>query len=240
MGLIKSTNPAAMKPVTFSMADIEAQARAMILRARQQAEQLLAAAQGEGEVLKEEMRAQGLAEGRTAGLQQGTDEGRKLGEAAALNENKAKLSQFIATLTKASNDLEASRRKLLMEAQQEVVQLSIAIARKVAKALGERDPAVLQANITDAMKLVVSRADVRIGVNPAQKSVFAELLPKLKATWPSLQHVEIVEDPGISPGGCQIFTRSGRVDADLDSQIDRIANELLGGKTPQMCGNERQ
>lgn len=230
MGLIKSTNPAATKPVTFSMADIEAQARAMLLRARQQAEQLLAAAQGEGEVLKEELRAQGLAEGRTSGLQQGRDEGRKLGEAAALNENKAKFTQLIAALTKASEDLESSRKKLLSEAQQEVVQLSIAIARKVAKTLGENEPSVLQANISDAMKLVVSQADVRIGVNPAQKTVFAELLPKLKSTWPNLQHVEIVEDPAITPGGCRIFTRGGNIDADLDTQIDRIATELLNRK----------
>jgi len=230
MGLIKSTNPAATKPVTFSMADIEAQARAMLLRARQQAEQLLAAAQGEGEVLKEELRAQGLAEGRTSGLQQGRDEGRKLGEAAALNENKAKFTQLIAALTKASEDLESSRKKLLSEAQQEVVQLSIAIARKVAKTLGGNEPSVLQANISDAMKLVVSQADVRIGVNPAQKTVFAELLPKLKSTWPNLQHVEIVEDPAITPGGCRIFTRGGNIDADLDTQIDRIATELLNRK----------
>lgn len=227
MGLIKSNNPAATKPVTFSMADIEAQARAMLLRARQQADQLLAAAQSEGEVLKEEMHAQGLAEGKAAGLQQGKDEGKKLGEAAAMNENKAKLTQLIAALTKAANDLESSRKKLLAEAQGEVVNLSIGIARKIAKTLGENEPAVLQANVADAMKFVVSQADIRIGLNPAQKTVFHEILPKLKASWPNLQHVEIVEDPTIAAGGCRIFTRGGRVDADIDTQIDRIAAELL-------------
>ena len=233
MGLIKSSNPAATRPVTFSMADIEAQARAIILRAKQQADQLLAAAQAQGESLKEEMRAQGLAEGKAAGLQQGKEEGRKLGEAAAVNENKAKLMQLIAALTKASTDLESSRRKLLAEAEMEVVKLAVAIARKVAKSIGESDPASLQANVSDAMKFVVSQADVKIALHPSQRTVLMESLPKLKATWPSLQHVEIVEDPTIAPGGARIFTRGGRVDADLDSQIDRISRELLGSeKTP--------
>lgn len=239
MGLIKSTNPAATKPVTFSMADIEASAKAMLLRARQQADQLLAAAQSEGEVLKEELKAQGLAEGKALGLQQGRDEGKKLGEAAAINENKAKLTQLIAAMTKASTELENSRKKLLAEAEQEVVKLSIAIARKVTKSQGESDPAVLQANIADAMKFVVSQADVRIGLHPSQKTVFADLLPKLKASWPNLQHVEIIEDPSIAPGGARIFTRGGRVDADLDTQIDRIARELIGEK-PQMNADERE
>lgn len=227
MGLIKS-NIAPPTLAAFSMADIEAQAKAILLRAQQQADQLLAAAQAEGESLKQQMAAQGHAEGKLAGTAQGREEGKKAGEAAAINENKAKLTQLIVALSKAATQLDASRRKLEAEAQNEVVNLAIAVARKVAKNLGESEPAVLEANINDAMKFVIARADVRIALNPAQRHLFVDLLPRIKAAWPTLEHATIVEDPAIVPGGCKLLTRGGEVDADLDHQIDRIARELLG------------
>lgn len=228
MGLIKS-NLAPLKLSTFSMADIEQQARGMLLRARQEADQILAAAKAEGETLKRQMAEKGHVEGKAAGLAQGREEGKNLGEAAAIAENKAKLTQLIAAISKAAGDLDASRRKLEAEARNEVVQLALDIARKVARTLGEAEPAVLQTNIADAMKLVVAQADIRIALNPGQKALFFDLLPKLKATWPTLEHAKIVEDETIAPGGCKIFTGGGEVDADLNHQIDRIAAELLGG-----------
>jgi flagellar biosynthesis/type III secretory pathway protein FliH len=52
-------------------------------------------------------------------------------------------------------------------------------------------------------------------------------LPLLRLEWPSLRHVELVEDATLSPGGCRVFTRGGRIDADLDEQLDRVIDELL-------------
>jgi hypothetical protein len=50
---------------------------------------------------------------------------------------------------------------------------------------------------------------------------------RVKLEFAALEHVELLEDESVSPGGCRLFTRQGLIDADLQSQINRIAEEML-------------
>jgi flagellar assembly protein FliH len=226
MGLIKSTNaPTTLSP--FSMKDIETQARAMLLRARQQAERLLAAAQAEGEELRKRSREEGFAEGRAEGLAKGLEEGRRTGHDAALNEHRANLTVLAQGLTNAVGSLEKSRLALEADGLREVIELSAAIARRVTKRQGIIDAGVLMANLTEAMKLVSHKADVRIALHPSQKATLLTELPNLRMTWPNLKHVELIEDAAIAAGGCRVFTAHGLVDGSLDVQLDRVIGELL-------------
>ena len=226
MGVIKSTNaPAALSP--FSMKDIENQARAILLRARQQAEQLLTETQTEAETLRTAAHAQGMAEGRKEGLAKGAEEGRKSGHQQALTEHRVQLTNLIKGLSGAMSQLDASRRELESQALREVVELAIAVARRVTKRQGLVDPAVLSANLAEAMKLVVLASDVHIAINPVQRMTLEDALPRLQMDWPSLQHVQLIDDPALAPGGCRIITQQGQVDGDLDGQLDRVVNELL-------------
>jgi len=232
MGLIKQSPTSA--PVTaspFSMKDIEGHARTILLRAKQQADQLLAAAQAEAEAMKAAAHADGLAEGHALGVAQGLEEGRALGHEQALGEAKAELSAAAGALAAAMSHLDASRRRLEADGLRDVIELAIAIARRVTKRQGAFDPGVLAANLNEAMKLVVSAADVRVAIHPAQRATLDEALPKLSIEWPALAHVQVVEDETLAPGGCRVFTKQGMVDADLDRQLDRVVGDLLPAPT---------
>lgn len=226
MGLIKASNvPPSVSP--FSMADIEDAAKRILLRARQQADQLLAAAQTEAEELKAAAKAQGTADGLREGTAQGLAQGKQAGQQQALAEHKAELQKAIAALNDAAAKLNTSRADLHSMALQEVVKLAIAIARRVTKRQGLLDAPVLVANLEEAMKLVVTHTNLRIEIHPTQRAILDTALPQLALKWPSLKHVEIVEDASISPGGSRIVTCQGKVDADLDVQLDRVVADLL-------------
>jgi flagellar assembly protein FliH len=226
MGLIKSEN-APVTLTTFSMTDIENAAKRILLRAQQRAEQLLAEAQTEAEAMRERALADGIADGRNEGMARGLDEGRKAGHAAALAENRDKLTKLAQTLTTTIDEVELSRRDLQSHGVAEVVKLAAAIARRVTKRQGVIDPAVLQANLSEAMKLVVHASDVRVAVHPSQKQQLEQVLPQLQLQWPNLEHVELVEDATLAAGGCRVFTANGHIDADLDTQLDRLISELM-------------
>jgi flagellar assembly protein FliH len=226
MGLIKSQNaPVAMAP--FSMKDIENHARAILLRARRQAEQLLAHAQAAGEALKKAAREEGFAVGRVEGVAKGLEDGRKSGHDAALGEHRANLSALVQSLTNAASSLEKSRLALEADGLCEVIELSAAISRRVTKRQGLIEADVLIANLTEAMKLVSHKSDIRIALNPSQKTTLLAELPNLQMTWPHLKHVELIEDAAIAPGGCRVHTTHGMIDATLDTQLDRVIAELL-------------
>jgi flagellar assembly protein FliH len=226
MPLIKSNNvpPGA---ASFSMRDIENHARTILMRAREQAEGLIGEAQKEAEGLKSQGYAEGLEEGRREGRAQGELEGAQAGAQQALAEHQEQLATLIAALSTASVELDAARRDLEADALREVVNLSVGIARRVTKRQGILDPQVLTDNLREAMQLVAHAADVRIAIHPAQKTVLEAALPALRMAWPQLKHVELIDDPKLSPGGCRIFTVRGMVDADLNAQLDRVVADLL-------------
>lgn len=227
MGLIKSSNSPLAAATPFSLADIERAAKGILLRAQQQAEQLLAAAQAEGELLKEQARAEGLAAGRQEGTAQGMEQGRLAGQQLALNEHRERLQHAYAAFAKAATFLEANRGDLEATALSEVVRLAIAIARRVTKRQGLIDPEVLTGNLGEALKLVVHSTDVRVAIHPAQRATLDAALPQLRLQWPNLAHVHVVEDSALEPGGCRVFTEQGQIDADLAGQLDRIVADLL-------------
>jgi flagellar assembly protein FliH len=212
---------------SFSMADIEKQAKAIIIAARLRAERLIISAQQEAEDLKRLAHAHALIEGKKDGIAQGLEEGRKTGRDEALNEQRQQLASLCAALTQAAQDLEASRLSLESDAKQAVVSLAIAIAERVTKRMGLLDPKVAEANIDQALRLVVHTADVRIAVHPSQKETLTQVLPRIQAQWPNMKHVDLIADGTLAPGGCRIFSGGGQIDGDLDLQLNRIAQELI-------------
>jgi flagellar assembly protein FliH len=227
MGLIKAESSTASAAAPFSMADIEKQAHAIIVRAKSQAARILAEAARIGEEMKQQAQAQGIAEGTKLGFDEGMKRGQEAGHAQALDEHRAALTELVQALTVAANDLETSRRALESEASVDVLRLAVAIARKVSKRQGVADAQVLTTNVSEAMKLAVHASDVRIAVHPSQLKTLEDALPRLKLSWPTLQHVALVEDDSLAPGGCRIATGGGSIDADLDAQVDRIAADLM-------------
>jgi flagellar assembly protein FliH len=232
MGLIKSSNvPTTTSP--FSLRDVENHAKAMLVRAREQAEALLASAQQEGDILRQQAYEEGLVEGRRDGRKQGELEGTKAGAQQALAEHQQQLATLVATLSTAAVEFDASRRELEAAGLSEVVALAAAVARRVTKRQGMIDPEVLTENLREAMKFVCHAADVRIAVNPQQKQVLDDALPRLRMAWPQLKHLDIVPDASIAPGGCRVFTARGQIDGDLDAQLDRVIGELLPGSADE-------
>ena len=232
--------PASASP--FSMRDIEEQAQTLVRQARAAAEQVLARAQREADALRKQARdegkasgyaaglAQGMAEGRAEGLQRANEEGHAAGRAAGLAEVGPQLTAAHAALASAVSQIDVSRHDLEQAATAEVVQLALAVARRVTKRQAALEPAVLVANLADAVRLAVRAADVRILVHPDQRVTIEQELPRLKMDWPTLTHVELVDDPTMTPGGCRVLTRSGgEVDARIETQLDRIIAEMMPG-----------
>ncbi len=226
MPLIKSNHaPVTLSP--FSMKDVENHAKGVLLRSQQQAEALLVAAQEEAALLKEQATAEGFADGQERGLQAGMTAGRETGKTAALEEHRASLTAALNALNNAMTELNESRRALETRGLADVIELSIAIARRVTKRQCLIDPDVLIDNLNDAMKLVVHASDLRVAIHPTQRATLDDAMPVLRVSWPALEHAAIVDDATLAPGGVRVFTRQGRVDADIDGQLDRVVGELL-------------
>ncbi|MGC4034164.1 MAG: FliH/SctL family protein [Tepidisphaeraceae bacterium] len=193
---------------------------------------MLAAAQAETDAIRkaahDQAYAEGLAAGKRDGLVQGKTEGLAAGKKAAYDEHTANFTQAVATLTEIATGIEAERDRVIAAAESEVLPLALAIGRKVTKRLGEVDPGVVQANLNEAVRLISGAHEIRVTVNPDQLAVVEDLLPQLKQQWPTLKHVTFAGDAAVIPGGCRVQTAGGEIDAELDHQLDRLIEELIG------------
>src|SRR4051812_92281 len=102
MGLIKAEVAPAARISSFSMAESEQPARAILLRARAKSDQVLREAQVAAEESCRNAHAEGLAAGYDEGLEKGTEEGGKLGREQALTENRVQMAEAVAALTAAT------------------------------------------------------------------------------------------------------------------------------------------
>jgi flagellar assembly protein FliH len=227
MGLIKATDTKATAAALFSLADIEQQARAILLRARAQADQILA----EANRVADGLRSGAAAEGKAAGFAQGQKEGREQAIAAAkaqaITEQKAKIVESIGAFTHAAAKIDSQIRTIEQSAHGEVVKLALAIARRITRTLAANDVTIAEANVREAIRMATSKASVRIAIHPSQRLALSELMPQLKLQWPTMLHAELVDDPTLAAGGCRVFTHGGTIDADLNQQLDRIEAELM-------------
>ena len=212
----------------FSMRDIEGHARGLIQKARAQAEAMIAAATEEAEALRQEAHALGRAEGQRQGLDQGREQGTQLGKQAAFDAEQPELAAAAALLHQVAAEVEARMADFEEHAKADVLELALAIARRVTRQLGAVNPGVVTANVESAVRLIVSKSDLRIAINPQQRAIVDELLPRLRTTWPQMKHVELVDDPAITCGGCRVSSHAGEIDADLERQLQRVVAELVG------------
>ena len=224
MGLIKSSKlPNSV--VRFSLPDVEEQARARLADAQAEAERIIADARARAADIESAAREQGQA----AGWQQGHSDGHDCGASAARDEHAARLRELIATFAAAAAALDQFRAQVEAAATRDAVELALAIAARITKRQGAIDPAVLLENVRGAMNVVGRTSVTRVAVHSSQRALLEEILTQLQGDSPSLRHAEIVDDDAITPGGCRVCTSHGHVDADLQTQLDRVVMKLLPG-----------
>jgi flagellar assembly protein FliH len=217
--------------VNLELRDFETEARRVVDHARHAAGELIEAAEarcGEIESLAHER-------GRIQGWRDGFAHGDAEGKQDAVKRGEEELRLLLETLRAATQAVQAERQAIESAAIPEAVELAIAIAERITRRLGVVDPRVLLENVRAALKLTARNVPVmRIMIHPSQGATLKAALASLQLEWPQLAAAEIIEDGSILPGGCRVETVQGGVDADLRTQLDRIADRLL----PQEQGCE--
>jgi type III secretion protein L len=86
--------------------------------------------------------------------------------------------------------------------------------------------------IVDVVKRALGNAkhqkEIFVRVNPKDAVVLRENKRELLDVLSRARDVDIREDPTMQQGGCLVETEIGMVDADLNTQIDRLGRMLMG------------
>lgn len=229
MPVLKQHNntPAMREAIVLDLGDIGAQAARIRAAAETQASKIISEAQAKSESLADELHDQAQKQGYADGLEKGIAEGREQGRAEALAQSSEQLQQLSAAWSQVANDWEQQRTDMEREARQAVLSFALSAAEKIVHRLIEVDESVVVDQAAQALSLVLSSHNANVCIHPVDRPMLEDALPDLIKELASLEHIELIDDESITPGGCVVAFGQGRVDATIERQLQRLIDLIL-------------
>ncbi len=181
--------------------------------ARNEAAQIVAAAEAEAEQIREQARLQGHAEGYEAGR----------ADAAA---QCAPAVQALATVLA---EAQAERERVAEQMEESAVALALQIADKALTGAITAQPERVVDVVRGALRCLVDRERVTILVHPGDLQIVREAVDGLIQQLGGLDHLDVQEERRVQRGGAIVRSTTGEIDARIETKLDR-ARELLQGE----------
>jgi flagellar assembly protein FliH len=213
--IIKATDRnAAVHGVAFNFDDMAAKAGQYLDKVRAEAAQIVARAEKDAGAV----RRRAEAEGREAG--------RRAVEETVRQQLGQQLATLMPALRQAVQEIRHAKQAWLTHWEKSAVHVAAAIAGLVVRRQVPRLPEVTLTLLREALELAAGSAKLRVQLNPADHQALRPQVEALVKELSGLGAVELVADPGVSPGGCRVETRFGTIDQQFESQLARIEEEL--------------
>lgn len=195
-----------------------------VLAAKKEAERIIQQAIKEGEEIIKQAHAEKEAfieaarqEGISLGYQEGYEKGLK--EASIIRDQAQSL---LAEARKAY-------RGVMVQAEPNLLELSILIAEKVIKKQVAFEPDTVKTLVAELLKEVHAGETFFLYVNPQDTKLLEEARQELKDAAPIGVALHIVPDKSISPGGCRLETETAYYDATIEGQLSELKKLLQDG-----------
>ncbi len=229
MALIKNVHAdrLAKQAVVLDLGDLGRQADRILGDARQGAERITAAARAEAQKLIDSAADRGYEQGLDRGLQEGREAGEREGRARAVQKFEPQLEQLINAWTAALERWETDRGEMLLAAREDVVRFAVAAARKVVMRVVKADSTVIEDQLAEALALLSRPTTIVVSVHPNDRPIVEAVLPRLVSRFQQCEQASVRDDETLTPGGCVVATAGGRIDATIETQLDRIARTLV-------------
>jgi flagellar assembly protein FliH len=157
-------------------------------------------------------------EAHQKGLSEGIHEGREL--------QKKETLQSIQALSALIQDLSGLKKNILEAAEEQILQLALAIAEKVIHMETTTNRDVIQNVLRAAMKSIVDRENMKIRVHPQDFQYMLEIKSDFLKNFDGIKNIVFEEDASITRGGAILETMFGEVDARVDQQYNAIKSVM--------------
>jgi flagellar assembly protein FliH len=147
------------------------------------------------------------------------------GERAGLEAGGKRADAMLRRVAQTIDELTGLRATIVRETERQMVELALALARRVVDRELTLAPDLVAAMAHVALDRLGEQTPATIRLNPADYGmVVAERGEQWEGT-----HVSVVPDPAVARGGCLVESDFGVVDASADAQLGELARALLGG-----------
>lgn len=199
-----------------------AKAEEMIAQAQEEAAVIIRETSEEAERLKQAAQEEGFQQGHQDGFTQGKEEGRQEG----LSEAQSTIDEAISRAERLLALAQEEATAMLTSAERQVVDLSVAIARKILSREIDENPMAVLPIVQTALNRVRDQEQVSMRVNPEDYEVVLQARQELQSLLKRESKLTIQADANLKNGDCVIETPYGAIDARIDTQLELIKTAL--------------
>lgn len=147
-----------------------------------------------------------------------------LDESKIRQEVEAELTSHIDELITAISNLAKARDQVIQSSEEQLIDLSMAIAEKVVQKQIEIDPGVIKSVVEDTFNKISGSDRITFKINPADAAIFNEFQTHIESRLIGVEKIAIQQDATIEQGGCIIETDLGFVDVTIKEKLNIIAH----------------
>ena len=148
------------------------------------------------------------------------------GERAGIEAGAKRSDAMMRRLGETLEELASLRRTILHQSERQLVQLALALARRIVRREIAADEELLTALARVALDRLGDSGQATIRLHPDDYArAAARRVDQLASA-----HVTVLADPAVSRGGCLVESPFGFVDASIDAQFQELARALLDGE----------
>lgn len=213
--------------VAFNYDDLRQKCDEHIALAQQEAQRLISEARARVEEVRQQAHREGYTAGQRAGLEASHDLIDSRAEEIAAVKVQDRLRTILPAVQEAVIELQRERDRWLAAWESAAVRLAAAMAEKIVRSELQNRPELAAGTIREALQLAAGAPDINVRLHPEdlrQLQAFGgEIVQRLSA----VGRGTLVPDERISRGGCVIETRHGVIDAQVETQLERMTQEML-------------
>lgn len=163
--------------------------------------------------------------------QQAYDEGFALGQKQGFEQKKHELETNSASLQSMIKLLSEPLKELDDEVVNQLTILAITIAKHVIRRELHTDEGEIVGVVREAMNaLPASTRKISLNIHPDDSELVRNAFSLGDETDSDELRWKVIEDPLIERGGCKIISENSRIDATVESRLNRTISTLLGGE----------
>ena len=215
--------------IAFNFEDIQRQCQERLQEATRQATAILEEAHRESAGVRKQAEESGRGSGRQEGLNEAERQIAQRAEELAEKKATQRIRTLLPALEHAAKQVAINRERWLAEWESSALQLAVAIAGRILRSELAVDPERGRAMISDALQTAAGSTRLRVRLHPEDVAMLGNRAEDVVKSLASCGEATILPDETIERGGSIVETQHGVIDARLETQLDRILQELTHG-----------
>jgi flagellar assembly protein FliH len=148
------------------------------------------------------------------------------GESKGYQQAEAELKDKFESVLLIFQNLEKDRSKIIQQSENMLIELALKIVEKIVPEIPEIFPKILIKTLENIIQYLNDEPIFTLHLHPEDLQDIEELQNKFRKRLPGLEKISIKKDPKIIRGGCIVETENGKIDARIDSQVNKLTQGL--------------